>query len=132
MVITRPEHLQNRPIVGRFFSEPVQIITTTGTRNQYGEWTATEAAPVATVCATAPLSAGDARARDPIAEGGIRLSDMRLFWTAESIDPVTDASGETILVYAGERWRVSETQRWRGFSETLATRIETQATDAVG
>ena len=125
MSLKRPRHLTRRQSRGRAFNEPLTIIYIRGTRNDYGEYAETRN-EVRTYGATAPASRQDALVRT-LLEGGIQLDALRLFWTAEDVDPVREGQGPgDIIVYEGTMYRVQNTQRWGGFSETMATREEGQ------
>ena len=130
MSLQRPTHLDVRQIRGRAFSEPLTIQYIVAAIGHYGGAVETVAREEETFCATAPASAQDARARE-IMEGGIQLNAMRIFWTAEEVDPVSDTGPGDILIYPvdpvlGERWRVSVTQRWGTFSASIGVRQEVQ------
>lgn len=125
MSIQRPQHLVRRQVRGRMFGESAQLVTVRTTVNQFGEPSSTETTAAIT-CATAPPSAGDPRVR-MIAEGGIALEAMRLFWMAEQPRPVADEeSVGDIIVYSGERFRVHSVEPWGGFNSIVAVRIEGQ------
>ena len=124
MSIQRPQHLVRRQVQGRMFGEDATLVTVGTSVNDFGEPSSTETTADIT-CATAPVSAGDARARI-IEEGGVALSDLRLFWTAEELDPVTDGSAGDIVIYEGERFRIRETARYGSFSESVGQRQEPQ------
>ena len=123
-MLQRPSHLVSRQIQGRAFSEAVSLIRTTGTRNEFGEYSETETG-TDTLCATAPVTSTDPRAR-MLMEGGVQLDAMRIFWMVETPDSVDDDSAGDILLYESERWRVEQVQRWGGFVEVLAVRQEVQ------
>ena len=126
MRLKRPAHLAARQIRGRAFSEPITILRTEGEYNVYGEYhESTTSVPAK--CATAPVTnLSDSRVRI-LAEEGITLSAMRHFWTVEDLEPVKEGqSAGDIVEFVGEQWRVRVTQRWGGFSESLAVRIENQ------
>ena len=72
MSLKRPNHLAQRQIVGRAFSEKLTLVRTVGARNSFGEYTEVEQL-FPTVCATAPVSGSDARARLILEEGGVQL-----------------------------------------------------------
>ena len=124
MPLERPPHLVTRQISGRIFDVAAILIRITGNRDQHGEWSDVSV-ETEIKCATAPVQAGDARART-VTEGGIRLDDARLFWTADELTPASNDSPGDMILYAGERWRVKETHRWGGFSESRALRKEGQ------
>ena len=125
MSLKRPNHLAQRQVVGRAFSEKLTLIRTVGARNSFGEYTESEQL-IPTACATAPVSGSDARAR-LILEEGVRLEAVRYFWIIEVIDPVVeDHSAGDILLFENERWRVRAVQKWGGFVEALAVRQEPQ------
>ena len=109
------------------FSEDARIVTVTTEVNEFGEPTHTESEE-AIKCATAPPTGNEPRVRELI-EGGVLLEAMRNFWTVQDLRPVqygnTGTAGD-IIEYQNERWRVTETQRWGGFSESLCVRIEKQ------
>ena len=118
MSLKRPPHLIKRTIQGRAFSEILTIIRVVGERDRYGEYHEVETA-TETLCATAPMDSRDPRARE-ITEGGILLSAIRRFWTIEILPTVSEGnSAGDIVEYLGERWRVSESQRWGDFSESV-------------
>ena len=116
-----------RHVTERFMVEPAVMVRSEATKNRIGELSVTETETEIT-CATHPPSSGDPRVRE-IMEGGIKLEAMRSFWTVEDLDPVRYGPGGSagaVIVYEGERWRVSGTKRWYGFSEHLCVRIEDQ------
>ena len=126
-MLTRPAHLRSRTI-RRTFGVDATLLRTSGSYNQYGEYNEAEVSqPI--VCATAPITSSDARAR-LLTEGGIQLQNIRLFWHIEDIDTVNDSVADNspgdIIVFANERYRAKETQRWNGFSETVGIRQEGQ------
>ena len=125
MARVRPRHLRDRRITGQAFGERATLIRTATARNSYGESTETEASGVDVACATAPVEAGTPRAR-AITEGGIRLDATRLFWLLDAVEPVGNASAGDLIVYGGERYRVSESQPWGHFWEVLGVRQEGQ------
>ena len=120
----RPTHLSRRTVQERHFGEDVTLIRTTGYRDENQEWRPSES-PVTIRCATAPMPGDDARRRE-IEEGGVRLDEVRLFWTRETLDPASLFSAGDILVFEGERFRVGETERWHEISESVAIRQEGQ------
>ena len=125
MSLQRPDHLQTRPFLKHRFGEDAQLISVTTTLNDFGE-TSTSETTIDICCATAPPSNGDPRVRR-ITEGGVPLEALRLFWMEE--EPRAAGRDETagdIIVFNSERWRVTEVQRWGGFNEVLATRLENQ------
>lgn len=133
MSIQRPRHLVRRQPTGRAFGEDATLITVRTEVNEFGEPYSTET-ETAITCATAPASSGDARVRE-LAEGGVELSSMRMFWLPETPRPVvyedTDVDGSVgdIIVWPrvdGERYRVRVVANWGGFVETITVRIETQ------
>ena len=134
MSFQRPPHMDERQMRGRAFSEPLTIQYITADRNAYGEATESVARQAETLCATAPVTGTAAARMREIMVGGIQLNAMRTFWTAEELDPVSDDGPGDILIYPvdpvdpalGERWRVSFTQRWGTFSESIAVRQEGQ------
>ena len=115
----------------RLFDETAQLIRVTGQRVRGGKYESTEADPVTINCATAPATSATSNTRvRALAEGGIQLSDVLVIWTTDVLQPVIegDSGGPgDIIVHGGERWRVDETSRWDGFSETVLRRIEGQA-----
>ena len=127
MALKRPQHLVRRQISGRVFSEPVTIVRSQGSRNEFGEYVEMETM-VDSLCATAPASgvSQEAILRE-LTEGGVQLDSIRVFWTVEDMNPVVegDDSGDK-LIYLGERYRVHLTQRWGGFSESICKREEGQ------
>ena len=127
MSLARPQHLVDRQITGRAFSEEISVLRTAGAYNDDGEYVETDI-PADTLCATAPPSTQDARVRE-LTEGGVKLEAMRLFWTAEDLRPASSETAGDIVVFPredGERFRVRMTQRWGDFSESLAVRQEAQ------
>ena len=127
MSIARPQHLVERQIKGRAFSEEISLVQTVGAYNNHGEYSESQI-PSDTLCATAPPSAGDERVRE-LTQGGVKLEDMRLFWTSEDLRPVFDHSSGDLIIFPrrnGEHFRVKSTERWGGFSESLAVRQENQ------
>ena len=126
MSLQRPTHLDVRQIRGRAFSEPLTIQHTQAEFNVYGEPSESVEAESVTLCATAPPTGReDARVR-VIMEGGVQLDAIRIFWTVETLHSVGDHGPGDILIFEGERWRVHGTQRWQGFSESIAVRQEGQ------
>ena len=121
----RPAHLRTRQILhSPVFPTTASLIRTTLVFNDYGEETTTEAAAVTIPCITAPAT----RSRSP-EEGGILLSDGRMFWTTIPLTPVSDVSPGDIIVYDDERWRIQNTQRWHSkLHQSSSTRIESQPT----
>lgn len=125
-MLRRPVHIQQRSIRGRTFSERVTIIRTIGEFNVYGEYHESTM-ETETLCATAtPITLANPARLRVITEGGLVLSASRVFWTIETLEPVSDSSAGDILLYMGERWRVRETNRWFGFNESVAERQEGQ------
>ena len=128
MSLKRPNHLAQRQVVGRAFSEKLTLIRTVGSRNDFGEYAEVEQL-FPTVCATAPISAG--AAGDPrlrlLTEGGVQLNMLRLFWTTQDLNPVVEHhSAGDIVEFDGERYRIKLTQRWGSFSESVGERQEGQ------
>ena len=130
MSIQRPQHLVRRQVQGRMFGEAAQLVTVRTEVNQFGEASSTETMVDVTL-ATAPVSAGDARVRQ-LAEGGVELSSMRMFWLAETPRPVVyedvNVAGSVgdVIVYSGERYRVRVVANWGGYVEVIAVRLEDQ------
>ena len=125
-MLRRPTHLSQRQVRGRAFSERVTIQHIIGEWNVYGQYS-TATRETKTLCATAPpTTASDARVRE-ITEGGILLEAIRFVWTVEELHSVSyDEGPGDIVIYQGEKWRVQNTQRWGGFSESVVVRIEDQ------
>ena len=122
----RPSHLRTRQLRGVAFGEPATLVRVTGSRDDdHGEYSETETS-TEIVCASAPVTGVDEERRRLLSEAGVQLDAGRLFWLVETPDPVTTTHGGDIIVYEGERWRVSEAQRWGNFSEVLGIRIEPQ------
>ena len=131
MSLARPSHLVHRQVSGRAFGEEAQLLRVTGQRNDYWEYQESTN-QVDIMCATAPPTAGDPRVR-VLMEGGVQLEAMRMFWTAENLEPVQEDGGAgDIVIYAGERWRIRSTQRWGGFSESIGVRQEGQPASTPG
>ena len=130
MSIQRPQHLVRRQVQGRMFGEDATLVTVGTTVNDFGEPSSTETTADIT-CATAPASGqiGDGRIRE-LAESGIALEAMRLFWVAEEPRPVADEeSAGDIIVWPrvnGERFRVHSVEPWGGFSAVIGVREEGQ------
>ena len=125
MSLKRPNHLAQRQVVGRAFSEKLTLIRTVGSRNNVGEYSEVEQL-FPTVCATAPVSGNDARVR-LLTEGGVQLDMMRVFWTVQDLDPVVEGhSAGDIVEFEGDRFRIRLTQRWGSFSESIGVRQEGQ------
>lgn len=129
MSLKRPNHLAQRQVVGRAFSEKLTLVRTVGSRNVHGEYTEVEQL-FPTVCATAPIpsgSAGDARVR-LLTESGVQLDGLRIFWTTQDLNPVVEGhSAGDIVEFNSERYRIRLTQRWGSFSESIGVRQEAQA-----
>ena len=126
MAIRRPKHLRTRTIQRSGFGEPLQIIRVQGERER-GQWVERESIPIETMGATAPASGSSSRVRELIESGGLRIEELREFWTIETLEPQIDGkSFGDILVFDSERYRVRSTGRWRGFSDSVAVRIEDQ------
>ena len=128
-MLERPTHLSTRQIQGRAFSELAALIRTTGMFNQYGEFTDTETQSDI-ITSSQPVTTGnDARVRE-LTEGGVQLNSLRIFYTVEDLNPVTEGeSSGDIIVYPranGERYRVMGTKRWPGYSESIGQRMEAQ------
>ena len=121
-MLDRPDHLDTRQVSGRTFSEEIQLYRSTGTRNEHGEWTDSETSEEIKA-SVAPPNAGDSRVRE-LMQGGVDLSDMRLFWTATELQPQTDNSAGDVLLYKNERFRVMKVSSWGTFTEALAVRQE--------
>ena len=124
-VLRRPPHLATRQFTGRAFSEAATLIRVAGSRNEYGEHTETETS-TEIKCVTAAVSGIDEERRRVLSEAGVQLDAGRLFWLALTAEPVSATGNGDIIVYGGERWRVSEVQRWGDFAEVLAVRQEPQ------
>ena len=125
MSLKRPNHLAQRQVVGRAFSEKLTLIRTVGSRNYFGEYTEVEQL-FSTVCATAPASGNDARVRQ-LTEGGVQLDALRIFWTTQDLNAVVEGhSAGDIVEFEGERFRIRLTQRWGSFSESIGQRQEGQ------
>lgn len=125
MSLQRPDHLTARQMQGRAFSEAISIIRTAGDYNAYGEFEETET-PSPSLCATAP-STGQRPQERRLMEGGVALSDMRIFWTVEALDPLVEGQSAGDLVeFGGERFRIRASDNWGGFSESIGVRQEGQ------
>lgn len=124
-MLTRPQHLVDRQIA-HTFAEDATLIRSRGSYDENGEWVEDPETETAIKVATSPVSSNSERARQAAADG-IRLDSLRLFWTRESLDPaIDDESAGDIVVYDGERYRISESARWGGFSESVGQRQEGQ------
>ena len=122
MIRSRPAHLTKRPMVGAAFGQPVTHITTTSTRNRYGEPVTTESPETIITAATAPGQRGNALVRE-LSEAGIRIEGIRMFWTPVEI---TTAGEGDILIHQGIRWRARLVDPWGDMWEVAAVREEPQ------
>ena len=114
-----------RLAVSRYFGDTATLVRVRGDYDDCGKVETTETETVIR-CATAPATGDDARVR-VVTEAGIQLDAMRRFWLADEVDPVSADGPGDIIVYADERWRVHNVQRWGpGASEVLAIREEGQ------
>ena len=96
--------------------EDAELIRGGGSFNSHGEWTPTQAAPVAVRVITAPV--GEERETE---EGGLRSEAERSFWLRESVVPVVEGqSGGDIIRYAGIDYAALEVHEWGEFVEVLA------------
>ena len=88
MSIQRPVHLTNRQPRGRMFGEAATLITVHTRNNDFGEPVQAEV-PAPITCATAPPSGQGQNPRvRQLAEAGVALEAMRMFWTVETPRPV--------------------------------------------
>ena len=96
--------------------EDAELIRGGGSFDVYGEWTPTQAAPVAVRVVTAP--GWDERDTD---EGGLRSEAERSFWLRESVVPVVEgrSGGDLIRVSRASNMRLSQVHEWGEFFEVL-------------
>ena len=95
--------------------EDAELIRGGGSFNSHGDWTPTQAAPVAVRVVTAP--GWDERDTD---EGGLRSEAERSFWLRESVTPVVEGrSGGDLIVYEGIEYAAIAVHEWGEFFEVL-------------
>ena len=95
--------------------EDAELIRGGGSFDVYGEWTPTQAAPVAVRVITAPV--GEERETE---EGGLRSEAERSFWLRESVTPVVEGrSGGDLIVYEGIEYAAIAVHEWGEFFEVL-------------
>ena len=93
--------------------------TTPGDYTDAGTWEPGQTAEREIRVVTAPVSGKD---RDLLPEG-LRLSDVRKFWTLERADTVRPGANDgDVIRYAGNEYRVTIVDDWGGFRELTAVR----------
>ena len=133
----RPPHLRRRHTTGRAFGTPAQLVRmatagpNAGRRNEHGEWVdGLEPPPEALRLATTVGTAVSETRRRELAEEGLRLEAVRIFYM-QCDPPVSTLSarhvGDIIVYPPGEtRWRAVKASRYHALQEVVGLRIESQ------
>ena len=126
MTMRRPPHLQRRSAQGRAFGEPITIRRSSGTRDPKTGRYSESFTDIETRGSTAPATTDNALVRN-LAQSGIMVTGMRLFWTVERLAPAEDTrSSGDVVKWQDQEYRIKATAEWDSFSESVGIRIEGQ------
>lgn len=115
----RPVHLTNRTIGGRYLSEEFEVVTLTGSVDEYGDFTESESSRTTVSGVSAPPSDSQKKLLE---DGGIRVADARRFWILNGTIEVKVAdhdSGGDQIVWDGKTYLVKSFSDWGNFQEVL-------------
>lgn len=121
-MIQRPQHLLASTL-WRLGEEAVLVRESGGTRNAYGEWVSGPTTETAIRIATYPEGLGtsdDQSLHQLLEAGGIRIDDVRRFYTQADVSPGDDDRGGDILRWQGHTYEVMQVVDYSTYREIRA------------
>lgn len=122
---TRQRRMAQRITEGRHYGSPSfmpvdVVVQSSGSRNEYGEFVAGATTTTEMHAVTTPLGGEE---RDVLPESA-RLSDVRLFWLTESVEPLRALTEGDRIIWEGTTYTALRAERWPGHWRVMGVRGE--------